>query len=108
MAQDLTPAHWIASWSVAGTDITIPIASITGLTAAEANGTTGDIRKVMFALLDQLYTVWAAETTADLPLGMRMYKQTSGTTDNEIRRTFVFKFQTGSTDEDVTSESQLV
>lgn len=108
MAFDLSPNVWISAWAEDGTTVSFPLASVTGLTAAEADGEDGDIRKVMFAICDQLYSVWAATATADLPAGMKIYKQTSGTSSNGVKRTFVFEFRTDSTDEDVASESDIV
>jgi len=49
MAQDLKPSTWIPSWSEDGTDVTFPIASIPELTAAEADGATGDMRKCIYS-----------------------------------------------------------
>jgi len=108
MAFDLSPNQWIANFSEDGTDITIPLASLTGLTAAEADGEDGDIRKVLFAILNDVYTVWAATAAADLPEGMKIYKQTGNAGGDNIKRTFVFEFHTVPGSEDVASESDIV
>ena len=91
-------------------NITLPIASLTGLTAQEADGEDGDIRKVMFALIETLYDVWAATATADQPDGMKVFKQTSGAPGDpdSIKRTFVFEFRTTPGTEDVASESDIL
>jgi hypothetical protein len=44
MAFDPAPSSLFPSWSEDGTTISVPIASIANLTAAEADGTTGDWR----------------------------------------------------------------
>ena len=49
-----SPSEFIANYSSDGTNITIPIASLTGLTAELAHGLTGDIRAVLMAILDTL------------------------------------------------------
>jgi len=67
MAFDPTPTTWLPDWSEDATDITLPIASLPELTAAEADAVTGDIRKILYALLEKLYAVWAATATADRP-----------------------------------------
>lgn len=45
------PSEYILNYSSDGTNITIPIASLTGLTAEAAHPTTGDIRTVLKAIL---------------------------------------------------------
>jgi hypothetical protein len=67
MAFDPAPSSLFASWSEDGTDITVPIASITDLTAAEADGTTGDWRDVMLRILDHVYNYNEGLATADSP-----------------------------------------
>lgn len=67
MAKDLTPDAWFASWSEDGTNITVPIASITGLTAAQADVTTGDIREVLLKIISRIKTVYDGLAEADRP-----------------------------------------
>jgi hypothetical protein len=81
MAQDLSVAHWLANWSEDATNITLPLASLPGLSAAEADGTTGDIRKVLFHILETIKGVWNNEAVADLPAKMTF---TSGSSINDI------------------------
>ena len=47
--------------------IVIPIASLSGLTDAEAHATTGDARKVLRALIDQAYAWYNAIPAASQP-----------------------------------------
>jgi hypothetical protein len=67
MAKDLTPDAWFASWSEDGTNITLPIASVTGLVASEADTTTGDIRTVLLKMLSRVKTVYDGLADADKP-----------------------------------------
>jgi hypothetical protein len=67
MAFDPAPSSLFASWSEDGTTISVPIASITDLTAAEADGTTGDWRDVMARILDHVWDYRAGLATADQP-----------------------------------------
>lgn len=62
----IAPSEFIGSYVSDGTNITIPIASLTGLTAAQADGLTGDIRAVLMAILD---TLKAGVEAAPLALG---------------------------------------
>lgn len=105
MAVDLAPASWIASWSEDGTDVTFPIASLPELTAAEADGTTGDIRKVMFALLEHLWTEWAALPAEDRPVQMTLTKSVSqNTTSGILQNTYSFRFNNEIAEQDVAPE----
>jgi hypothetical protein len=47
-----SPAEFIPGYTSDGTNITIPIASLPGLTSALAAYDTGDVRAVLSALLD--------------------------------------------------------
>jgi hypothetical protein len=77
VAFDKTPTTWIAGWSVVATDIVVPIASFTELTAAEADGTTGDIRKIVFAVIEKLWQAYNATATADRPVKWKFTKTAS-------------------------------
>ena len=81
MAFDPAPSSLFASWSEDGTDITVPIASITDLTAAEADGTTGDWRDVIGRILDHLWAYREGLATADQPgkLTITRNRRESGT-----------------------------
>lgn len=96
MAFDDAPSAWIASWSEDGTNITIPLASL-GISAADADGTTGDIRKVVLAILATLYTEWASLAAADRPSKMTISQSTNaaGTATNR-RYTVTFTQDTSS------------
>lgn len=104
-ATDLLPASWISGWSEDGTDITIPLASIAGLTAAEADASTGDIRKVAFSLIDKLYKEYLAMATADRPTKMTIAKSASTNTETGVvTNAYTFRFYTEVTAEDVVDE----
>lgn len=80
MAFDPAPSSLFASWSEDGTNITVPIASIDDLTAAEADGTTGDWRDVMSRILDHVYNYYDGLATADTPskISFRRSRRESG------------------------------
>jgi len=106
MAFDPLPPSWIASWSEDGTDVTFPIASIPELTAAEADAAAGDIRNVLFAMLTELYSVWAAQDSADQPDNMTMTKSVStNTTTNVSIQTFTVRFNTEVLTQEVVAEA---
>lgn len=105
MAFDPTPTSWLPDWSEDETDITLPIASLPQLTAAEADAVTGDIRKIAFAIVDKLYAVWMDTATADRPSKLTL---TRGTSVNDqtgvILRSYTFQFELGSVSEEVADE----
>lgn len=83
--------------------------------AGEAHATTGDIRKLLFAIVDGLYAKWLArvaiaaeyptDATKAVPTKMTIYKSTStNDTTGEVTRTFTFQFKTGVTGEEVAAE----
>ena len=67
MAFDKAPSSLFTGLSEDGTDLTIPIASITDLTDTEADGTTGDWRALMLRIVDHVYAYYGALATADKP-----------------------------------------
>jgi len=77
MAFVKTPTTWLPNISEDTTNITLPLASLPELTAAEADGASGDIRKILYALMEQLYSVWAAQEVADRPTKFTMTRATS-------------------------------
>jgi len=67
MAFDETPTTWITDWSEDGTDITVPISSFSELTAAEADASSGDIRKIWYAILQHMYDAYNDTASGDRP-----------------------------------------
>ena len=55
MAFDQKPSSWFDNWSENGTAISVPIATFPEMTAEEADATTGDIRKVIYAICEKIY-----------------------------------------------------
>lgn len=106
MAFDPAVATWLDNWSEDGTDITVPIATFSELTAAEADAVTGDIRKVLFAICEKLWSVWTATATADRPSKMTLYRSTqTNENTNVTRKTFQFIFDTEVSGQEVSDES---
>ena len=106
MAFDDTPTTWIPSWSENGTDITVPIASFPELTAAEADGTTGDIRKIAWAIAKKLSDVWYATESANRPANMIISKASSvNSTADEVTHTITFRFVNTISGQDVKAEA---
>jgi hypothetical protein len=73
------------------------------VTDAEADETTGDIRKLVFGIVDALHLAWSRIASADRPTRMTIYKssQSSGTT---LTHTFTIVFVNEVASEDVADE----
>lgn len=64
---NVLPTDLIAGYTSDGTNITIPLASLTGLSAAEAAADTGDGREVIRVLLETVLAAYNALTTEQRP-----------------------------------------
>lgn len=105
MAVSIVPTDWLTSWAEDATDITLPLASVAGLTAAEADAATGDIRKITYSLLDTLWTKWAGLAEADRPAKMRLKKVSrQDPVSGLVTHDFTFSFITASSGQDVVAE----
>ena len=112
MAMNLAPGHWLdgfellaASGTATAQSIAIPLAALPGLSAAEANATTGDIRKVARALVAALYAAYVAEDADDRPSQMTVGRSTSVDEQTDITTRYYdirFRVQTG--EEEVVNE----
>jgi len=75
------------------TNVTIKIADIPQLIAAEADELTGDSRKLLYAILDKVQTAYAALPDVDKPTKVRI--QRSSTAPNAagtFQTTFTLSF----------------
>lgn len=100
MAFDPKPSTWLgAGYSVAGNAISLTTADKDGdkalpeVTDAEAHATTGDIRKVLFGLMEAVFQAWNGVEVANRPTMMMIQKgsYTNVETGN-IETTFTARF----------------
>lgn len=95
MAFSKIPTSWIASWAEDGTNITVPIASFPELTAAEADGASGDIREIAWAFTEKLFQEFNSRATEDRPTKMNITKSSSiNATTGVVTNNITFTFQT--------------
>lgn len=97
---------WFENWSEDGTDITVPIATFPELTAAEADASTGDIRKIAFAIVDKLYQEYTALDSAERPT--KMYIGKSSVIDPAtglVTNTYNIRFYNAVLSQDVDDET---
>lgn len=85
--------------------IFIPLTSVSGLTAVEADTTTGDGRKVAFEILRAVFANYTALSTAAKPGKMAIARGTPvGVDSSTVRQTFTVSFDLDITGSDVTAE----
>ena len=105
MAFDKTPTTWITDWSEDGTDISVPLSSFDELTAAEADAADGDIRKIVWALMEHLYNAYNDADSADRPTKWTMAKSASvNTTTGVITNRFTTTIYTEIATQEVAAE----
>ena len=105
MAFDPKPTTFFAGWSEDATNVTLPLAAVPELTAAEADATDGDIRKVLFALLEQAALAYAALPSANKPAKMVVSRSTNLRSDGNLDRTYTFAFELAPASVDVADEA---
>lgn len=109
MAFVKAPTSLWPSYTSDGTNITIPIAALDGLTAAEAHTTTGDWRSIMLAICSTAYRHYSELATADKPTMFTasmptISPVTSGTLAGTFRTTYSFVFNNEYCTPDVADE----
>jgi len=104
MAFTATPTGYFASWAEDGTTITVPIASIPGLTATTADGTTGNIREILYRILDQAFAKWSTLSDANRATKMVIRKDSETLTSGNIKHTFTLAFETAASGQAVVAE----
>jgi hypothetical protein len=116
MAFSATPSGWLgAGYTLSGSGTTAAInfgisgntnATLPEITTAEANATTGDIRKIYYGIVEQLYQSYLAKATADRPNRMAITRSSSvDATTGLITTTYTTSFVLAATGLEVTAES---
>jgi hypothetical protein len=110
MAFDPLPQSWFTGLTdgatvCLATDLVVPIATFPELTAAEIDSVTGDIRKMLYAICEKCWLVWAALLTADKPNKMTISKSSSANAATGLTtHTYIFTFVNSVTAQDVAPE----
>lgn len=105
MAFNAAPTEVIASWAEDGTTVSFDLADVAALDAAESDASTGDSRRILFALLEQYYNWWFGLATADRPTKMTFSKSSSLQSDGAYRNTYTVTFYTEVTGQEVADEA---
>lgn len=112
MAMNLAPSHWLpgfellsANGTATAQSIAIPLTALPGLSAAEANASTGDFRKVARAICAALHKAWIDEPEADRPSQMEFSRSTSVNEDTDrTTRLYQGRFVVAVREEEVVDE----
>lgn len=112
MPMNLSPSHWLdgfellaANGTATAQSIAIPLESLPGLSAAEANASTGDIRKVARALFAALFAAYLGEAEDDRPTKMELSRYTNvDETTDETTREYRVRFTVAVSEEEVVDE----
>ena len=107
MAYDDVPSGLFGdNYAFSTPNITISNADNPSVTDAEANATTGDSRRILFGLLQDMYTRFNTIDAADRPTKMTFLRSTSV---NDITQqgtvTFTIRFTTGDVVTEVADEA---
>lgn len=85
--------------------IFIPLASLVGLTAGEADEATGDGRKVAFELSRTIFTNYTAIATANRPAKFSITRGTpAGVDASTVRQSYTYTFDLDVSASDMSSE----
>lgn len=107
-----TPGEWFGAGYAAGTNSitfnTNDAASnktLTELTDAEAAASTGDVRKVIFAICEQLFYKYNSIAVADRPTKLSITKSASlNSATKEIANTYTIRITTSVVTQEVADE----
>ena len=97
MAFNKAPTALFAGYSSDGTNITIPLANIPGLTAAEADATTVDWRSIFLSMCNTVLTHYDALALADRPAAFladlpSVGRVSAGALAGNLRMVYQFEF----------------
>jgi len=106
MAFDKTPNIWMSGWNENGTAISVPIATFTELTAAEADSDSGDIRKIVWAFLKKWYDEYSTRSSTNQPSKWTCTRSISvNATTGEVANVFTNTLYTEIATQEVADES---
>ena len=95
MAFNKAPTNWLTGYSLNTNAVTVntsnagATATFPELTNIEANATDGDIRKIVYAVIEQLYQKFQATPTADRPNRMSVTRSSAVGANNSISHTYI-------------------
>ena len=85
-----SPTNWIAGYTSDGTNMVIPIASLNYLSAGQCDGSTGDVRQIVFAIQETIYQKWVSIPTTNRS-GRVSVGRSSAVNTNRISYTYTYR-----------------
>jgi len=104
MAYTKVPTSWVTGISEDGTNLIILLAQIPGLTAAEADAVSGDIRYIFRGLCAMMKAGFDAQDADSLPTRMKCGVVDMPLADGYSRKVYSFAFDVAVTAEEVAAE----
>lgn len=105
MPFDDTPSVLFPGWTSDGTNVSFAISGFPKLSTAEAHTSTGDSRKVLYALCHQIEANYAALPTADKPARLTITRGEQTVSPGIQRVFFALAFDLDISGADVAAES---
>ena len=94
-----------SDYTATSTDFTFNLSDFDNLEASEIDASTGDVRKILYGFLQDIYKRWTETASADRPVNMTM---TRGTTVNDntgtATATFTLRYVLGDLQGEVANE----
>lgn len=111
MAFNPAPSAWFAGYSSSSANDTITFQTNEGVTPSfpeltnlEADPTNGDYRKVLFAIMEEIYRKWSLTAAADRPQRINITRQSQVNPDNSISHNYSVSVQISASNFEVTDE----
>lgn len=78
---------------------------LTKLTTAEANASSGDIREIIFSMIESFYQAWISKAEADRPTKLNITRNGNALPNGNINYTYTFQLEVATTSLNVASET---
>lgn len=96
---DQSPSQWLgAGYSVASNEVRLKTSSaltdvtLPEVTDAQADPTTGDVRFVVFALVDAIANTYVSKPQAERPVNMQINKSVRALSDGQLQYSYSISF----------------
>ena len=100
-----TPDGDTLDLTVDGSGTATTAAYLAEVTDAEAAEATGDIRKVIFGIMEMLYTAWSRIASADRPAKLTIYRSSQSSGGTTLTHTYTVVVQNSITAQEVEDEA---
>lgn len=112
MAFNPAPSNWLGAGYVLtsnsigfNTNDSATNKTLTQLTTAEANASSGNIREVIFAMVEAFYQAYVSKDVADRPTKLSISRNGTTTVSGNINYTYNFQIEVSPTAVNVANET---